>query len=139
MRDHSLYKHESALLSGVAVLGLKEDHHGGGWVPAHEFSPTLSALITTSQALVFHHAQCQRNEALLRDPHTAPTAYELVREMSERFLTLCDYRGTPSPMNRMLRLCTLARTEAKKHNTPGIVAWDRDRLLVDKHVKMCGV
>ncbi|KAF3029137.1 hypothetical protein E8E11_000090 [Didymella keratinophila] len=52
--------------------------------------------------------------------------------MAERFLTLCDYKGAPSPMNRMLRLRTLARTEAKKHNTSGIVAWDRDRLLVDK-------
>lgn len=132
--DHSLSgnEHESALLSGVAVLGLKDDHRGGGWVPAHEFSPTLSALITTSKALIIYYAHCQREDALLRDPDTAPTAYELVREMSERFLTLCDYRGTPSPMNRMLRLRTLARTEAKKHNTPGIVAWDRDRLLVDK-------
>jgi hypothetical protein len=132
--DHSLSgnEHESALLSGVAVLGLKDDHRGGGWVPAHEFSPTLSALITASKALVIHYAYCHCEDALLRDPDTAPTAYELAREMSERFLTLCDYRGTLSPMNRMLRLRTLARTEAKKHNTPGIVAWDRDCLLVDK-------
>jgi superfamily II DNA helicase RecQ len=132
--DHSLSgnEHESALLSGVAVLGLKDEHHGGGWVPAHEFSPTLSALITTSKALVIHHAQRQHDEALLRYPDTAPTAYELVKEMAERFLTLCDYQGAPSPMNRILRLRTLARTEAKKHNTSGIVAWDRDRLLVDK-------
>ncbi|UPX14721.1 uncharacterized protein EKO05_0005196 [Ascochyta rabiei] len=35
-------------------------------------------------------------------------------------------------MNRMLRLRTLARTEAKRHTTSGIVAWDRDRLLVNK-------
>lgn len=131
--DHSLLsnEHESAFLSGVAVLGLKDEQHGGGWCPAHEFSPTLSALITTSKALVIHHARCQREEALVADPDTAPSAYELVREMSEQFLTLCDYRGAPSPMNRMLRLRTLARTEAKKHTTRGIVAWDGDRLLVD--------
>ncbi|KAK1919461.1 hypothetical protein P3342_013200 [Pyrenophora teres f. teres] len=60
--DHTLLddEHQSALLSGVAVLGLKPDHHGSGWVPAHEFSPTLSALITTSKALVVHYARCQR-------------------------------------------------------------------------------
>ncbi|UPX14717.1 uncharacterized protein EKO05_0005192 [Ascochyta rabiei] len=118
--NHSLTgdEHESALLSGVAVLGLKPDHHGGGWVPAHEFSPTLSALITTSKAL--------------KDPCTAPTAYELVKDMSERFMTLSDFKGTPSPMNRMLRLRTLARTQAKRRNTPGIVSWDGDRLLIDK-------
>lgn len=58
--DHTLLddEHQSALLSGVAVLGLKPDHHGGGWVLAHEFSPTLSALITTSKALVVHYARC---------------------------------------------------------------------------------
>ncbi|KAL7780627.1 hypothetical protein CFE70_010652 [Pyrenophora teres f. teres 0-1] len=86
--DHTLLddEHQSALLSGVAVLGLKPDHHGGGWVPAHEFSSTLSALITTSKALVVHYARCQREEALQKDANTAPTAYELVRDMADRFL-----------------------------------------------------
>ncbi|CAA9960673.1 DNA helicase recq [Pyrenophora teres f. maculata] len=132
--DHTLLddEHQSALLSGVAVLGLKPDHHGGGWVPAHEFSSTLSALITTSKALVVHYARCQREEALQKDADTAPTAYELVRDMADRFMTLSDFKGTPSPMNRMLRLRTLARSQARRRNTPGIVSWDRDRLLVDK-------
>ncbi|PVH94165.1 hypothetical protein DM02DRAFT_481585, partial [Periconia macrospinosa] len=52
--------------------------------------------------------------------------------MAERFMTLSDFKGTPSPMNRMLRLRTLARTQAKRRNTPGTVSWDGDRLLVDK-------
>jgi hypothetical protein len=98
----------------------------------HDFSPTLSALITTSKALVVHDARCQRDVALQKDAETAPTAYGLVRDMAERFMTLSDYKGTPSPMNRMLRLRTLARTYAGRRNTPGIVSWDRDRLPVDK-------
>jgi hypothetical protein len=48
---------ESAILSGVAVLGLKPEQYSGGWIPAHNFSPTLSALITTSKALVVHDAR----------------------------------------------------------------------------------
>ncbi|EFQ85739.1 hypothetical protein PTT_19224, partial [Pyrenophora teres f. teres 0-1] len=52
--------------------------------------------------------------------------------MADRFMTLSDFKGTPSPMNRMLRLRTLARSQARRRNTPGIVSWDRDRLLVDK-------
>ncbi|CAA9967161.1 ATP-dependent DNA helicase Q1 [Pyrenophora teres f. maculata] len=90
--DHTLLddEHQSALLSGVAVLGLKPDHHGGGWVPAHEFSSTLSALITTSKALVVHYARCQREEALQKDADTAPTAYELVRDMADRDRLLVD-------------------------------------------------
>jgi superfamily II DNA helicase RecQ len=132
--DHTLPgdEHESGLLSGVAVLGLKPNHHGGGWVPAHEFSSTLSALITTSKALVVHDARCKRDVARQTNPETAPTAYELVRDMAERFMTLSDYRGMPSPINRMLRLRTLARSYASQRNTPGMVSWDRDRLLVDK-------
>jgi hypothetical protein len=132
--DHPLRgdEQESGLLSGIAVLGLKPDYHGGGWSPAHDFSPTLSALITTSKALVVHQARCQQDAALQDDPETAPTAFELVRDMAERFMTLSDYKGTPSPMNRMLRLRTLARKLAGQRNTPGMVAWDGDRVLVDK-------
>ncbi|KAF2828293.1 hypothetical protein CC86DRAFT_320984, partial [Ophiobolus disseminans] len=80
--DHSLVgdEHKSGLLSGIAVLGLKPDYHGGGWVPAHDFSPVLSALITTSKVLVVHYARQQRDTALQKDPDTALTVYELVRE-----------------------------------------------------------
>ncbi|KAF1933795.1 uncharacterized protein M421DRAFT_88925 [Didymella exigua CBS 183.55] len=132
--DHSLTgnKHESALLSRVAVLGLKPDHYGGGWVPAHEFSPTLSTLITTSKTLVVHCACCQRDKALQKDPVTAPTAYELVKDMLEQFMTLSNFKGTPSPINQMLCLRTLARAQARQRNTPSIVLWDRDQLLIDK-------
>ncbi|KAF1828019.1 hypothetical protein BDW02DRAFT_513530, partial [Decorospora gaudefroyi] len=59
--DHNLAgdEYKSALLSGVAVLGLKPDHLGGGWFAAHEFSPVLSALITTSKALVLYRAHSE--------------------------------------------------------------------------------
>ncbi|KAL5370899.1 hypothetical protein DPSP01_014610 [Paraphaeosphaeria sporulosa] len=52
--------------------------------------------------------------------------------MADRFMTLSDFKGTPSPMNRMLRLRTLTRTLAKRRNTPSTMSWDGDRLLVDK-------
>lgn len=58
--DHQLMgdEHENGLLSGIAVLGLRPDARGGGWQPAHLFSSTLSALITTSKALVVYEACC---------------------------------------------------------------------------------
>jgi hypothetical protein len=125
-------EYQSALLSGVAVLGLKPDCRGGGWAPPHEFSPILSALITTSKALVLHCAYCEREDMLLKDSDTAPPVYELVKDMSERFMRLSDYSGRACPMNRMLRLRTLARTLAKQRNTPGLVSWEGDKLLVDR-------
>jgi superfamily II DNA helicase RecQ len=125
-------EYTSPLLSGMAVLGLRADHLGGGWASAHEFSPTLSALITTSKALVVHYAYLTRERMILRDPTTAPPVYELVKEASAKFMTLANYDSPVCPMNRMLRLRTLARTLAKQRNTLGVVSWDGAKILVDR-------
>lgn len=131
--DHSLVddEYKSALLSGVAVLGLKPVHLGGGWHPAHDFAPVLSAIITTSKALVLYSAY---REQIASEAHSDanPSVHELVRDMAERFMTLSSYRGIVSPMNRMLRLRTLARAMAKQRNTSGFVSWDGDKILVDR-------
>ena len=47
-------------------------------------------------------------------------------------MTLSTYKNALTPMNRILRLRTLARTEGMKHNTASIVAQDRDCLLINK-------
>ncbi|USP79340.1 DUF3505 multi-domain protein [Curvularia clavata] len=47
-------EYQSPLLSGVAVLALRDDHLGGGWHSAANFSPILSALITTSKMLFLY-------------------------------------------------------------------------------------
>jgi hypothetical protein len=70
---------------------------------------------------VVHDARCKQDAGLYKDLETAPTTYELVRDMAEWFMMLSDYKGTLSPMNRMLRLRTLARTYASQRNTPSIV------------------
>jgi superfamily II DNA helicase RecQ len=131
--DHPLSgdEHESGLLSGLAILGVKPEQQGGGWVPAHEYSQTLSALITTSRALVVHCAHVLREEGLRREEKVA-TAFELVKDMVRRFMTLTEFDGKPSPMNRMLHMRTYAYATAKETMTGGRVSWDRDRLLIDK-------
>lgn len=132
--DHPLpgNEDESGLLSGLAILGIKSEQQGGGWVPAHEFSQTLSALITTSKALVVHYANFVREGALQREEEKPPTAFELVKDMVRRFMTLTEFNGEPSPMNRMLHMRTYAYAKAKETMSAGRVSWDRDRLLIDK-------
>jgi len=132
--DHLLRgdEHESGLLSGVAVLGLKPAYHGSGWVPAHEFSSTLSALITTSKALVVYYAYCQREEAMPAGADAAPLTSELVNDMAERFLMLSDFQHGPTPMNRLLRLRALARAESSRRNADGVLSWSGERLLIDQ-------
>jgi hypothetical protein len=72
-------------------------------VPAHHFLSTLSALVTTSKALVVYYAYCQREEAAgaagAAGADSAPSTSELVGEMSTRFIVLLDYSYTATPMN----------------------------------------
>jgi hypothetical protein len=57
---------------------------------------------------------------------------QLVLDIAERFITLSTYKNALTPINRMLRLRTLAQTEGIKHNIASIIAWDRDCLLINK-------
>jgi hypothetical protein len=69
-------------------------------VPAHHFSSTLLALITTSKALVVYYAYCQQEEAALAArADSAPSTSKLVGEMSTQFMVLLDYSYTATPMN----------------------------------------
>jgi hypothetical protein len=126
--DHTLLadEHKSGLLSGVAVLRLKPDSCRGGWVPAHHFSLTLSALVTTSKALVVYYAYRQREEAAgaarAARADSAPSTSELVGEMSTRFMVLLDYSHTATPMNRLLQLQALARLESRRCNADGVLS-----------------
>ncbi|KAI2474956.1 hypothetical protein Ptr902_13637 [Pyrenophora tritici-repentis] len=118
--------HKNGLISAVAVLGLKADHLGGGWYPAHEFSPLLSAIITTSKALVLYSAYAKKNE-LLATHNEERSVHSIVSIMAEKFMRLSDARGGVTPMDRLLRLRTLARKLANDRNTSGVVAWDGDK------------
>lgn len=131
--DHSLpdNEHKNALISGIAVLGLKADHLGGGWAQAHHFSPVLSALITTSKALVVHDAYREYRAGQAESPE-GPSVHELVKDRAERFMRLTGFQEMVSPMNRMLRLRTLAITFARQRNASGMVSWDGDKMLVDQ-------
>ncbi|KAI1663153.1 DUF3505 domain containing protein [Pyrenophora tritici-repentis] len=123
--------HKNGLISAVAVLGLKADHLARCWYPAHEFSPLLSAIITTSKALVLYSAYAKKNE-LLATHNEERSVHSIVSIMAEKFMRLSDARGGVTPMDRLLRLRTLARKLANDRNTSGVVAWDGDKILVDR-------
>jgi hypothetical protein len=101
-------------------------------VPAHEFSSTLSALVTTSKALVVYYAHCQREQALPAGEDSAPITSELVHDMAARFMMLSDFNHQATPMNRLLRLRALARAESRRRNADGVLAWSGDQLLIDQ-------
>jgi len=58
--------------------------------------------------------------------------FELIKDMVRRFITLTEFDGMPSPINRMLHMQTYAYIKAKEVMTAGQVSWDRDHLLINK-------
>jgi hypothetical protein len=88
--------------------------------------------MTTSKVVV-HHARCKQEGALRKGAAAALATQRLVRDMAEQFMTLSSFKGIPSPINWMHCLYTLLSiTQTKRRNARGNMAWDRDRLLVDK-------
>lgn len=65
MLDHQLPRseYESGIISGLAVLGVSQDKNGG-WLPAHECTQTLLAMVTVARALVVHRAKTTGEEMI---------------------------------------------------------------------------
>jgi len=66
MFDHELKadEHESGIMSALAVLGL--DTQKGGWMPATNYTPILSAMVTVVRALVVYSAYKKREDEVQR-------------------------------------------------------------------------
>jgi hypothetical protein len=112
MFDHELKdrEFESGIISAAAVLGLEVER--GGWRSALSYTPMLSAIITTLRALVVYRAHGDRQrsiEADIRQGSTeveakrrAPAIVDGVDAMVKRFMTIRDFGGRITPMDRLL-------------------------------------
>lgn len=142
MLDHELKagEYKSGMMSGLAVLGFNTQK--GGWMPATNYTPILSAIVMTARTLVIYSAhkeqedevQGLRGEGLEEQDAKAeaPSVYALVRGMVHRFMTLIRYDGEPTPMNRILRLRTYGFRIRYDTHAEGKVLWEGDKLLIDK-------
>jgi len=129
-------QYESALVSGLAVLGADE---GRGWTDPLIYTPTLAAVVTVSRMMVLYkanrHRECTlarlRSEGLGEEEaeSEAPTHFELVCSIVHKFMTLTRYGGQPSPMDWILRLKTYGMKIRFNTHADGIVDWQGDRLL----------
>jgi len=111
--DHVLGDNEytSALISSMAVLGISADD---GWLGALVYTPKQSAVIAIARMLVLYRSTQMRQEAvqeLIEEgwgaedaAAMAPSHFDFVQEMAQRFMTLTEYDGKPTPMDTILRL-----------------------------------
>ena len=56
-------EYESAIISGLAVLGIRDD---GGWLDAEDYTPKYSAVIKLARLMVVQEAYEQRQGAIKR-------------------------------------------------------------------------
>ena len=136
--DHVLGDNEytSALISSMAVLGISAE---SGWLDPMVYTPKQSAVVTTSRMLILYRSTQLRQEQVNRlvdegwglgdAADIAPPHLEFVQEMANRFMTLTEYNGKPTPMDSILRLRAFGFKIRFTTNAEGVVDWVSDKLL----------
>jgi superfamily II DNA helicase RecQ len=136
--DHVLGDNEytSALISGMAVLGISAE---SGWLSPLVYTPKQSAVISTSRMLVLYRSMQLRqdriNELVAEGwgsedaADIAPPHLEFVQDMANRFMTLIEYNGKPTPMDCILRLRAFGFKIRFTTNAEGVIDWVGDTLL----------
>lgn len=142
MFDHELKDNEfeSGIISGLAVLGI--DSQTGDWKSALSYTPILSAIVAVARALVVYRAWQMRqhnvHNALERGSteeeakSEAPSVVEGVDRLVQRFMTLREFGGRISPMDRILRTRTYGLKIRMTTKAGGTVAWEGNNVLVNK-------
>jgi uncharacterized C2H2 Zn-finger protein len=136
--DHVLGDNEytSALISGMAVLGISVDN---GWLSALVYTPKQSAVIAIARMLVLYRSTQMRQQAVDKLVEEgwggedaavmAPSHFEYVQEMANRFMTLTEYNGKPTPVDAILRLRAFGFKIRFTTNADGVIDWMGDTLL----------
>ena len=142
MFDHELKagEYESGIISALAVLGLNPEKEG--WSTAMNYTPVLSAVVTITRGLVVYKAWLtyqktiqeevegglQEEEARAR----APSIFEGVKEIVQRFMTLTVFNGMPSPMDRILHIRTYGMKIRYSTKGDARVTWKGEEICIDK-------
>jgi hypothetical protein len=108
--NHPLQDNEykSVLISGLAVLGLREDD---GWLDAEDYSPKYSAVIKLARLMVINEAcirwaiERYQNQGLntAQAGKKAQSHYHLYWGMARQFMTVARDRRDPTPIQRLYR------------------------------------
>lgn len=131
--DHELHndEFESGIISGLAVLGI--DTQSGSWRTALNYTPILSAIVSLMRALVVHRAWRMRQDSIAvgmadgmlaqEAKQQARSAVEGVDALVQRSMTLREFGGRISPMDRILRTRTYGLKIRMTTKAGSTVAW----------------
>jgi hypothetical protein len=116
MFNHELKvgEYESGIISVLAILGLNSEREG--WSTAMNYTPVLSAVVTITRGLVVYRVWLTHQNAIQAGMEggmeereareRAPSIFEEVKEIVQRFMILTVFDGMPSLMDRILHMRT---------------------------------
>jgi hypothetical protein len=134
--DHRLKEshYKSVLLSGLAVMGLRED---GGWVAAQDYTTNYSAVIKLARMVVVRQGYLERKDEVAErmqrmDEQQAQAEarglFQIVREKVQRFMTLVTATTEPTPMDWMFDARSYGFRIQYTTAADGMVDWQGDRI-----------
>jgi superfamily II DNA helicase RecQ len=141
MFDHELRdsEYESGIISGLAVVALNT--RAGGWMPPIVYTSVCAAMMTVLRAFVVYRAWRTRTESIRMHIDSgmsedearerAPSVLEGVTEMADRFMTVKEFRGKPTPMDRIHRQKAYGIAIRDGENVAPRTAWSGDELRID--------
>lgn len=131
-------EYESAIISGLAVMGLKED---GGWANAEDYTPVYSGFIKVARMLVVQEAYQEQqdgfemNKRTMTDKeardHTEPI-FDIVRRKVNRYMTLISDRTRPTPMDWIYESRSYGFKIRYNTTAEGVIDWVQDKIRYQK-------
>lgn len=143
--DHKLGDREfdSAILSGLAVLGADSDN--GGWMPAINYTPALAAIIRTMRAMVIRRAWCQWRQHISEQSaagvpddkarEEAPSVFDGVKAAVHQFMTLTVFGSQPTPLNTVYTQKTYGMKIRYTAKEEGQISWEGDETMLCRKMK----
>lgn len=138
LADHAIADNEysSALISAMAVLGIDANC---GWVTPLTYTPKQAAVVNITRMLVLYQStQMRKSEVAKLEAEgwgrkdaedMAPSHFYFVKNMANRFMTLTNYSGEPTPIDAIQRLKAYGMKIRFSTSAEGVIDWVDDTLL----------
>ncbi|KAH6702795.1 hypothetical protein BKA61DRAFT_704075 [Leptodontidium sp. MPI-SDFR-AT-0119] len=128
-------EYKSVLISGLAVLGMREDD---GWLDAEDYTPKYSAVIKLARLMVVQEAYERRREAIAHyesrglSAKKADSHYVLTRRLVHAFMTMAHDGKDPKPMQWLYRSRSYGFKIRYTTTAEGKIQWIGDDVLYPK-------
>jgi RecQ family ATP-dependent DNA helicase len=138
--DHDLAQneYESVVISGLAVMGMREDE---GWLGAEDYTPKYSGFIKIARMLVVQKAYLEREDTVAmnktfmdekRARAQAEPVFDIVRRKVQRYMTLVTENSKPTPMDWIYESRSYGFKIRFTTAAEGVIDWVGDQISYQK-------